>query len=788
MRFASADKVWLLLSLAVLILSGCSELRLKAVNPDERAAKAAEAEQQESGATKKTANADSRTGDALPAAIQVDGWNAALAPEPPIDRSQGRRWRHLDLEKILVLSDDERPDFAAALSSSNAILATNAAICLARLGDCGGRRQLKATVDNRQLRLQLRCAAAEALAETDDPAPLDVLRELATRYGDSASAAYLPELHAELLYGLAARVDAGNDERFAAAVTSPASIVRLAAIRGWLQPGSAPLPEEAADLRTDPDHRVRAAALRAMALRHHSFAFDAARGGLTDFRLEVRLAAIAALGAIGGDDARKALEGLEREADVIRAAAVSALARLGARDRVWAAADSDSWHVRKAVAAALVEWPDASGVLLARRFLSDGSVEVQKELLAMLAKWPLDAAGPVLLEAMAGNAYLSRKTAASQLAQRWPPARDFRADAPPDRRDEAMLRLRDEWGRQFGVAALAADSSAGSGKTAEQTSPHERAERAREIVKRLQEPSPSGKQKAAALAELAAFGPELPAVLAQLADEEHLVLPDAVVRGVLPKYGGEYEEVERLSSKDVQQRRRATAKLALLAEERPLGILALARLAEIGSAEPDPLVWAGMLRAIANDNREPATRLAYAGVSHSSAEVRRESIEYLAAHPSPAHAQLILPAIKDKNQAVVVAAVKLLGHPGMLTDVAPLEAMLVTNDRNLRLALAESLIALDAPSGYQTLELLAHDTDMGTRQKAAQLMGEVGDRRFTETLIGLLGDSLGVRTAALTSLPKVVGRDIADVPDDPPTSTLDRVERWRRWWSEQGKP
>ena len=785
MRFASVESISFSLALSALALGGCSELRLKAVNPEKQASREADAKQVTLASDN---DAPQQSSGTLPPAVQVDGWNAALAPEPPTDRSQGRRWRHLDLEKVLDAPTGQKPDFHAALASGNAIVATNAAICLARLGDSSGRRQLAAAVDNPQLRVQLRCAAAEALAETTDPSPIETLRKLATRHGNASSAAYLPELHAELLYGLAAHVDAGSDERFAEAIGSSAAMVRLAAVRAWLQPGSAPLPEAAADLRTDPDQRIRAATLRAMAVRHHPFAFDAARAALTDFHLEVRLAAIAALGEIGGDDARKALEGLEREAEVIRAAAVTALARLGARDRVWAGADSDSWHVRQAVAAALVAWPDAGGALLARRFLSDPSIEVQKEVLATLGKWPLETAGPVLLEAMSGEAYMCRKTAAAQLSGRWPSATDFRADAPPERRTESLARLREQWRTQFGLASLASTSA--DPKDAGEKPPMpppEGVERARQIVRRLQNTSPASPEQTAALGELVEIGPNLPAVLAQLVEDEHIVLPDVLYRDVLPKFGGEYDEVERLSSNDVQQRRRATARLALLAEERPLGILAIARLAELGSAEQDPLVWAGMLRAIAKDNREPAVRLAYAGVSHSSAEVRRESIEYLAAHPSPAHAPLVLPALKDENLAVVVAAVKLLGHPGMLTDVVPLEAMLVTNDRNLRLALAESLIALDAPTGYQTLELLAHDTDMGTRQKAAQLMGAIGDRRFTATLIGLLGDSLGVRTAALASLPKVVGRDVSEIPDNPPTSTLDRVERWRRWWSEQVK-
>jgi HEAT repeat protein len=118
----------------------------------------------------------------------------------------------------------------------------------------------------------------------------------------------------------------------------------------------------------------------------------------------------------------------------------------------------------------------------------------------------------------------------------------------------------------------------------------------------------------------------------------------------------------------------------------------------------------------------------------------------------------------------------------MLADTSSLEGLLTSHDPQIRLAVAEALVILGAQSGPQTLDLLAHDNDIDTRLQTAQLMGRHPDRRYIPPLIGLLDDTLGVRTAALASLPEVVGRDVADRPDDPPTSTLERVERWKKWW------
>lgn len=719
-----------------------------------------------------------------PAKPRDDGWNTAPASQPPFDGAEGYRWRHLDLEALLALPADERPDLISALEGSNSVVAANGAICLARLGDGRGRQRLVDTVRNSAFRMPLRCAAAEALAELRDPSPAPALRELIDRYGQTNLPSYLPDLHAELLSGLAAHVDAGTDERFAAALKSPSPAARLAAIRGWLRPGEAALPDAAADLRADPDPRVRAAAVVAMAARRHPLALEAAQGALGDFRPEVRLAAVAALGEIGGGEAQKLLEKLEREPEVVRAAAIAALARLGARDPVWAAAESPSWHVRRAVAAALSQWPDAGGVLLARRLLSDPSVEVQKQVLTTLASWPVEKSGPVLLEAMGGSGYLSRKTATAQLAERWLPARDFTADAPADRRAQVLARLLSRWTEEHGIEAPESLRLEGVAKVAG-ASPRggpERVEDAARIVRRLQIARPGGGAAADALRELAALGPDLPVVLERLVDEQQLVLAEAVYREVLPRYGGAFAALERLSSSDVHERRRAANRLAELAAREPLNLLALGRLSKLGAAESDSLVWSALFQAVAHDAREPALRLAYAGLGHNSAEVRRLAADYLAAHPSPEHVGMLLPTLADKNYAVVLAAVKAVGRQGVLADPAPLERLLTTNDPPLRLAVAESLIMLGAASGPQTLELLAHDTDIDTRREAAQLMGRLGDDRYVASLIGLLDDTLGVRTAALASLPKVVGRDVADWPDDPPTSTLDRVERWKKWW------
>lgn len=765
---------------------GCKGLNLQAFGGAKQKVESASEEDSDKPSESSPADEQPDTSAALaklPPAVMLDAW-IALAPQPSLEPDAGYYWRHAGLESLLAAPADEHPDFAAVLDSENGVAATNAAIALARLGDQHGRDRLVESVRDTSLRLELRCAAAEALGGLSAPPEVKTLRELIDRYGRFGGDAptYLPELHAELLYALGRQVDAGTDERFTAALKSPAAIVRLAAVRGWVRAGQSELPQRVADLRTDPDTRVRAATLDAMVSRRHPQAFDTARAALHDYRLEVRLTAIAALGRLGGDEARQALEALQREPEAIWAPAVAALGALDARDSVFAAADNPSWRVRQSVARALARWPDDESAELIRRLMTDPSIEVQKQIVVALADWPLPQAGPLLLEVIERGGYLPGKLAAAQLAEQWRPAEDYSADAPADRRAEILATLSRAWHEQYG--SVGARPPAAGSAAAPDAPDGQRVDAAAELIAMLHTKPTDGPAATQALRGLREFGPDLPVVLAQLITERQTALPERVYREVLPHFGEQFSELDRLVSADVQQRRRAASRLADGARRSPLALLAMIRLADLGAREPDALVWISMLRAVADDEREPSISLAYAGLGHSSPEVRRLAIEHLAAHPAPAHARPLLPALEDKHQAVVLAAVKALGHPGMLDDPAPLERLLATNDPKLRLAVTQSLILLRAERGPQTLELLAHDSNADTRRQAALMMGRFAEPRYTATLIGLLDDTLGVRLAALAALPRVAGHDLAEAASD--TSTLDRIGRWKQWWEHRG--
>ena len=204
-------------------------------------------------------------------------------------------------------------------------------------------------------------------------------------------------------------------------------------------------------------------------------------------------------------------------------------------------------------------------------------------------------------------------------------------------------------------------------------------------------------------------------------------------------------------------------------------------LEQIAAAEPDALVWRSILIAVAADPSEASIRLACAAVGHPSPEVRRRACEHLAAHPEPQHARVLLPVLKDESHSVVCAAVRALGMLGRLDDTEPLRRLAVTTNEQLQIETAVALARLGDPTAPAALERLTYSKDPLVVRQAALMMGELGDPAFTPALVRLLDGPMTVCRAVLESLPKVAGRDVADVDGQPAENTSDRIRRWKQW-------
>jgi HEAT repeat protein len=535
------------------------------------------------------------------------------------------------------------------------------------------------------------------------------------------------------------------------------------------------VPQIVVDMRSDDDPRVRAEALAMLAARRYPDALDYLCAALHDVNLSVRLAAIRGLGELNDEKARAELaELLKDRAELVRAEAVSASAWHGPQSAVFAAARDPSWRVRLKVAVALTHYADADGAAAARRMLNDPSAEVQRQVVRSLASWPLDLAVPVLLDALARDAVSVRKLAAEQLAARWPgPSPSaFPCEAPPARRAEALAELRARYQRELGGLSSFTVPVNQAGKP--------------DVHAKADDLHVSQSLAVGDFAALAALGPDVVGALERLAIDRNMTLPEPVYHNVLPRHSPAFAALERLHGGDLNQRRQAAEDLAAAARTHSPGPLATARLSALMTTETDPVVWTRALEAIDNESGEPAVRMARLALSQNSGEVRRKACEFLTSHPDPGHKPFVLPLLNDPEQPVVIAAIRALGAAGRMTNTAALKNELAASSEDIQLAAAIALARLHDQAGEDALQRLSYSRDIRIRSQLAQSLGELGEVRFASILVRLLDDSKAtVSHAALVSLPRVTGHDVAQSADGTTVLTNEQMARWKKWWAEK---
>ncbi len=189
------------------------------------------------------------------------------------------------------------------------------------------------------------------------------------------------------------------------------------------------------------------------------------------------------------------------------------------------------------------------------------------------------------------------------------------------------------------------------------------------------------------------------------------------------------------------------------------------------------------------ESTDNAMRTAYTAINNASAEIRRQSCEYLAAHGDPRHAQVLLPLLDDPDETVVLAAVRALGAVGTLEDPQPLVRLLNLPDKQVRVEAAMSLAHLRVEQGVQALERMGMDTDVQVRLRAAQAMGQIANPAFVPALMAMLGDAVEVQTVAMMSLAQVAGTDPTTQDGSSPVSHEEKIRVWQLWYREyQDRP
>ena len=431
----------------------------------------------------------------------------------------------------------------------------------------------------------------------------------------------------------------------------------------------------------------------------------------------MRLCAIGDLGRLGGPGAADELHQFtSSKAEVVRAAAATALIRLGDEQIVSLAEADKSWHVRRTLVPLLDRSQDPRPAVLAERLVEDSNFEVcaagnrgRRPLAAYRRRAnPIEGLGQSRLsDTQIGRAATDKALAAGGRIRN---RSDRSATSGADRRFAAKMAIANGFRRKPLPRRLSPTKALASYAPTEQ----QRAD-VEHLLSSFEQPATIA-ERAGVLRQLISIGPVLPKILAQIAESTGRPLPDAVYHEVLPALDPTFATLERLSSDDLRERRSAadtlagqTSAAAKAGMESSLGDLALDRLCDLTIRESDPLVWSSVLAALADESRGPATQLAYAGLSHPSPEVRRLACEHLGAHPDARHGPLLSKSLTDPNPPVVEAAIRAIGRLPSFDSPRPLEAILDTPDHTLRVEAAESLATLGYSSGTAALERLAYD-------------------------------------------------------------------------------
>lgn len=571
------------------------------------------------------------------------------------------------------------------------------------------------------LPVSVRCAAVETLSGLAPSSTaifvtlLKATREriLEPREGDAKSREQFlpgtPPLFVEAVVALA-RTDRGAaQEPLTQSLTARSLLVRQEAIFLWRDtPEDAiaqlgPLPQTLTELlRREQDTTILAAIPATLLRWNHPDRIELIRGLLNHQQAVVRVAAIESLALSGPADRAAVMELLQSKrgdtAPRTRASVARTFRLLGALDAVLGMADDTSGEVRVEVAAALGSVPRTphTGAIVAR-YINDPALAVITTTLHAITAWDVPSAGEILLEALTHRSQAVRQVAAHELGRLW---RDFATVEPFSLSGERGAQW-NAWKEQFAAYC--------------QTLP-----------------------------------PEARAVPAEKPATAFSVNNTALATAV-----------EQLASDDTIARRRAAQTIFRESQQGAIDNNLRHAIFDAAIHQRDLLTTLDLLRAMENHSAEEAVRLAIALLFHTNLEVRRAACGVIGKSGSVSDAILLLDLLTDADPNVVSAALGALalratllrddvaGHHEVVHRVRPL---LAASRTEVQIDAAAVLYLLGDPEGRETLERLAHATDVGTKLNAVRRIAEVGNSEFIPLMEQMLQDNGSVRRIAQGAL------------------------------------
>lgn len=448
------------------------------------------------------------------------GWRM----DPAGSADGGFRWRHQRVESfrrdLQAASPQQRKSMLLlAVASPDRTVGANAMIALAREGNRDALQRLLPIVHNAEAPTTVRCAALETASLTYGESMLKHVNQLIDTALQIPAAAEPPDsgLVAEALRNLAVYRSVEEEPRFGLALAHGESAIQLAALEAWETPGQIAPPTEITGLFASPEPKVRAAALRVLAMRPIAGSYEQLVLLMRDPNYKVQQAAAQAMLASQHPQAQVDLERYAKGgSELVRASIATAFAQYGYYDSAYAMADDKSWRVRQAVASA-IETDDRDVALsLAEKLVEDRSPQVQAQAIQSVSQWPVQRSGQILLTAMNSKAFTTREAARIALSQDWPAAGVFSSAAPPQQRQQTLNHLARSFASKYhpnqppGVAPRTTIDVDAAVKQIEKAEPSQRDEALHNLLSAIEQNDITARQGKAIAESLSKWGTATP--------------------------------------------------------------------------------------------------------------------------------------------------------------------------------------------------------------------------------------------------------------------------------------
>ena len=745
------------------------------------------------------------------------------------------RWMHRGVDRLYATPIEQKDKIDVFLldvkyrnDPKHQVLRANAAILLGREGHPGVATFLLQLVRDNRVDHKLRCAAIEVLGHmpkvtADQLIPLlDEVKERTIEQEDRKTGEMREqqfightEIWSELLIAIAEKIDPWEHACFLEPFYANNSTVRLENAKIWRRkslgrttpasPQEGKLPEKFLEIaRRETNQLVRIEIIRTLGAWRVPDLFPILEADLKPNRsADVRHAAMQALADARSQEAVPIIKDQLRDSNgVTRAAAVSALRKLGVLDEVFKWVNDDDFRVRVEVAPAFAERRNPTTATFAKSYLSDRNAEVQLATVEAIGGWSIDESGPLLLIGAKSQFTNVRRRATEILAQRGIEYSGFDPEDRPANQtvqyDELVHIFRELVGVDPNLALeeTADGTKSGGHKPAgeiRQVSAIASEDFALSEVRRClgdwQDKTLPQQERQLIERRFIAHGQRLIPLIDHLMTVEKRTIPESLNR-VLAEVEPMFREIEKLKSNDTTTRQHAAGQLSQLSKANGTSKIAAKRMIDVLARESDPLVLTSLLAAVRNADAESVCELARMLLRSETAPLRREACKILAEFGTGEDVPLLREALRDANRDVVreaLLAIDTLATPATAdaSVIEALKAMLLQGDEALQTDTAQTLHRLGRSEGTDALRRLAATNDNRVKLYVVQTIAALEDPVFVPLLLRFLDDGNGsVRNEALKGLPKAAGQDIGRAglnPHSDVSQTQQQIERWKAW-------